>query len=150
MINNKDISPVSIYIDEDCREYYFLSNQQYTVPSNAELSKDGQELLGQAKNNFDNHLYKDVFVKYYIDHSNSGIWIPDPENKFYNNDPIHLNTFNNIQIHGLSAKQEKILTTSPIVIMNENWCLTKSGNIYKLGERINFEQYYKLMENKLG
>lgn len=63
----------------------------------------------------------------------SGFWVPDKHSKYYNpQDAIHLNAFNNKVIVGDLGN--RVVTTSIVVFLTEEFAYTQSGSLYALGE----------------
>nr|QBK90087.1 MAG: hypothetical protein LCPAC101_03720 [Pithovirus LCPAC101] len=146
MKDSNDESPVAKYIKTDTKEYYYLSSNQYTVilkniNLNDILTDEGQLLYNEYQNKFEQGDYKDTFINYCLVKCLSGFWSPNKTDKYYNNtDCICLNTWNNINITGFSSKVEKYITTSPVIFLTNDWCLTKSGSLYKLIKEHNIEK----------
>ena len=140
--DSNDTSPAAKYIKDDTIEYYYLGSDQYTVQVRDEninihdiLTDEGKNLFDKTVLRFSKNDYKDTFSTYITERSNSGFWSADTDSKYYKpEDPgTYLNSWNNISIRGLSDKNQVWLITSSVILLTNEWCLTRSGSLYKLG-----------------
>ena len=146
------------YVKKDIREYYFLTDEQTTIPKNRYgtydgiLNDDGLAELQRIKQLVDSDQFKDTFVKYRFSPSNSGPWIPNKNSPYHTseNNMMALNSWNDEILLGLNKymidlmPREKNLNeadvtwikTSPILFFTDDWAYTKSGSLYKLKENL--------------
>jgi len=149
-----DVAPATQYIKRDTEEYFHIANDQWSIIPRSNdtnltdiLTEAGLELYHQAEAQFRNNQYKDVFVKYFPEQANSGFWSADTESPYYTEGESHtyLNSFNNTVVNGLSARKNVFITTSPVIFLTDNWCLTRSKSLYKLGDKISADDFYPLL-----
>lgn len=118
------------------------------------LNEDGKDIYNLVLKKVEEGIYKDVFTKYSILREHSGVWIAnkDPEYEQYAKHlegvNATLNSFRNIRITGLSESLQKVIDTSVCLFFNrskiddneniieDGWCLTRSGSLYKLKQEI--------------
>lgn len=134
----------------DSEEYFRVAAQQISVyPLEGSgrtyadiLSAEGMELFQQAQQRYDRNDIKDTATRYSIRHERSGSWFK-PENSqfkwvnYQDEGEINgiLNTWSNLTILGEMENMKCGMTTSCCVFITDEWCLTKSGSIYKLGTK---------------
>ena len=110
------------------------------------LTEEGIKLLNETNLNFSEGEYKDTFTKYAISRSISGFWSADQSSVYYDPDEPHtsLNSWTNISVQGWSQTRQCRLITSPVILITEEWCLTRSGSLYKLGQKVSLGQMYAM------
>ena len=145
------------YLKHETEEYYHAANGQHTVfPYNNTnlidiLNDEGMKLYKETLMKVENNDFKDILLKYCTDDiCNSGMWIADESSPFYElgkSHHVHLNSFNNIMVHGLSKSKELFLTTSPVIFITDDWCLTMSGSLYALKQKITMGELRKMMQH---
>jgi hypothetical protein len=148
-------------LKSDSQEYYMFSSFQKTiVPINNEednidtkvssleniLSDKGMIVFEHAKTLAEMNHFKDEFIEYRFDRSNSGSWFGDEDSVWFDKQTLYekgtkgsFNTWNNINIIGKTIKSgDKFISTSPCVFIvngtkgNKGWCYTSSGSLYSL------------------
>ncbi len=155
--------PAAKYIKPDIEEYYLLPNMTYTIPRRGGsytgiLNDEGLKLYTETLKRVKAGDFKDTVSRYQFIRSNSGYWEPNMSSPFFSKNFILLNTFKNIQVSGLTEEiymKEKhkpsdkrhYMSTSPVIFYTSDWCLTKSGSLYKLGT--NFENDEDLYDDDL-
>ena len=129
-------------------EYYSSSVLQTTIlPVRPDtqyediLNEKGLEIYKQAQEDVKNDKFISEFPEFACQYTNSGGWFADENSKFYDCEEFKgmLNTQNNITIVGKSTGHGgACMTTSVCIFCNvkEGWCLTQSGSLYKLGNKI--------------
>ena len=153
-----EVAPAAKYMKKDTEEYYYLASDQYTVRPCSEgtdlmdiLSPDGIKLYQTTQQRYERGEWKDSFDQYGLEMANSGFWSADKESQYYLSDKPHtyLNSWNNVNVVGYSEKIGAWITTSPAIFVTENWCLTKSGSLYKLnGEKLSIGTIMELQANQ--
>jgi hypothetical protein len=137
-------------VDKNCKEYYFIAREQYTVPQNDNhtydtiLSEKGKELYQLVLDKVAKNEFKDHFTNYVFQKVSSGGWVNDESSPFYDKEycGYSMNTFDNIVINGYwksrgkdSYQNGKTSQTSPIIFYTDSWCYTESGSLYSLGDK---------------
>lgn len=143
-IQEHTIEPAHHYVKNNIKEYYHLSNFQYTIPKTDNkpyrhiLNDEGLKLYEHIMRSKKVNDFKDTFTEYVIITQNSGHWEPNPKSQFYNeNDVLTLCTFNNKYICGKTKGNPASSTETSIIIFYTNeWAYTKNGHLYKLEKRI--------------
>lgn len=173
----QDILKPQTLLKSDSQEYYMFSSFQKTIiPINNEseridtsssslekiLSDKGLIIYEHAKTLADMNDFKDEFIEYRFDRSNSGSWFGDENSFWYDKQTMYekgtkgsFNTWNNINIIGKTKHSgEKFVTTSPCVFIihecneeegneEKGWCYTFSGSLYKLsGKPMSNEDWF--------
>ena len=144
-----DVSPAAKYIKVDTDEYYHLASDQYTVLSDQNiLTEKGLKLFNETQEKYNRGEWKDILEPYGIMNSLSGFWSPDKSSKYYTDDEKYtcLNTRNNLKISGFSKKKNDCLTTSVVIFVTDNWCLTNSGSLYKLVKKLPIYEIFSLVK----
>jgi len=149
-------APSAMYINKDTKEYYYLATNQYTIlPCNDNnndittiLTDKGKELYSQSQQRYEKGEVKDTLTIYNINQENSGSWYSDTTSPFYNKEECRgcFNTWNNRTINGKSLAMNEWITTSVVIFITPEWCLTKSGNLYKLGTYVDTATIVAMME----
>ena len=137
-----DLSPSYKYVKKNCKEFHYLANGQYTISKEDIeekldiLTEEGMGLYKDALRRFSNGDVRGYFPSYDLLNMNSGFW-ENTKDDYY--DPSEfdaiLNSFNNISVCGALEGEESKIVTSPVVFFTKDFCLTKSGSIYKLGNK---------------
>jgi hypothetical protein len=149
-----DVAPAALYIKKNTKEYYYLSSHQYTVPprENIEeiLTDEGKVLYNQTQKQYERGEYKDVFHTYGIEYRTSGCWYCEEDSPFYSVDDCRgcLNARNNIVVTGRGGRIDDWITTSIIIFITPEWCLTKSGSLYKLCSEDNIFNISRMMRTE--
>ena len=156
MEDANDEAPAAKYIKPDTKEYYYLSSNQYTVRTGDEstdlsdiLTEEGKVLFDESQDKFKKGEYKDTFTEYCRDPGRSGFWSADESSKYFDaNKEVRgcLNSWNNVRVTGISNKCNECMTTSPVIFITENWCLTRSGSLYKLDKNSSKVNFYTGVE----
>lgn len=152
-IDANDESPAAKYVKSETLEYYHMASDQYTVQPYTDessltdiLTQEGLKLLNDTQELYDRSGWKDVLGKYGTEIANSGFWSPDKESRYYENDCTCLNSWHNLLVTGYSQSLRHFITTSPIIFITTQWCLTKNGSLYKLeGEKLPIQEIYVLV-----
>jgi hypothetical protein len=150
---NPDIKKWNLARDlvvNNCEEYHFIANYQFTVPQNNNgaydsiLTNQGKELYQSILEKVERQEFKDHITNYCFQYENSGSWFNDAINSpFYDKKRCHeLNTFNNKVVEGImrSKKDElelsgEVFKTTPIIFHTDTWCWTRSGSLYSLSDK---------------
>jgi hypothetical protein len=134
----------------DSEEYFRVASHQITVyPLEGSgrtyadiLSAEGMKLFQQAQQRYDRNDIKDTAARYSIRRERSGSWFkPDKSHfkwvNYQDEGEINgmFNTWSNLTILGEMENMKCVMTTSSCVFITDEWCLTKSGSIYKLGTK---------------
>ena len=154
-----DEAPVAKYIKKDREEYYRIASNQWSVrPIDTDLmdilTPEGIAFYKEAEEKHHNGNHKDILSPYAFEKTKSGFWSPDKKSPYYvpNTNGEHwscLNSWRNIVISGYSEKSKEWITTSPAIFVTDNWCLTYSGSLYQLGEKIDIVDAYTLMQKQV-
>lgn len=131
-------------IKEESKTYFHFCGQQVTLRCNYEkyedfLKEDALKLYQEFKEFAEaDHFTKTIPECKLVD-CKSGMWFPNKESPFYNNDCAMLNTYNNLRIEYMEDDIQKIeLIVFYDLSSSTPWCTTTSGRHYKL-ELIDFE-----------
>ncbi len=127
----------------DSREYYQLRTMQYTVvPTDGHSLEDilndyGLKLLRETQNKYDNEDYKDTYNEYTIINTGSGHWFPDTNSIYHKeSDTTSLDTTDNLIMLGFPSKRPRnYMHTSILLLVTDDWVLTKNKSLYKLGTK---------------
>lgn len=153
-----DEAPIAKYIKKNTEEYYWIASDQWTIrPENKDtdlldiLTTAGLELHSQTQEKYDAGDWKDTLSTYALDRSKSGFWSPDKESPYYvpDTDGSHwttLNSWNNIVVLGFSESRQKWLTTSAVILITNEWCLTRSGSLYKIGTKTTLGEAHNMID----
>jgi len=135
-----DDPPCAKYIKKDTKEYYELASFQHTISFNSSkeiLSEAGLKLFNEAQEKYNRGEYKDVFIDYVKTFSNSGSWYSDSKSKYYDPNALSvLNSWNDICVSGTWKSNGNKMTTTPVILITSEWCLTKNGSLYKLIDKL--------------
>ena len=128
-------------LKENCLEYFLCSIDQITTkPHNKKtnykdiLNKEGLKIYEKICEKIKKKEFKDeISIKEIYTHQ-SGTWCADEESPFYNknDNKMILNTYNNCSFIGVLKEKEIITSTILMYNIDENWCFTISGSLYKL------------------
>lgn len=135
---------------ENTNEYYRTSSFQNsvipltpTVTTLQEILNDeGTKIFELAESLYQEGKYKDEFHTYAIQCCPAGSWFKDDSNPFSKNDTNEyegmLNAWNDQRVVGKTQKclPNESVKTSRCIFVTKEWCLTISGNIYKLGNLV--------------
>jgi hypothetical protein len=141
--NLNGVPPAAKYMTPDTKEYYYLALNQYTIsPFDIDENLDllntvGLELYYETLKRLSFEKFKGVFTKYFLERTNSGLWVNNVSSPFYNPEECNaiLNSFNNFSINGFLESGERI-STSSVIFLTSEWCLTRTGSIYKLNGQV--------------
>jgi hypothetical protein len=139
------------YVNEKYRDK--LSMYQYTIPQNNSsytdvLNEKGEKFYQETLQQVRNGDFKKTFEIYCLAPSNSGSGKTiDSDGQIWH----CLNTFNNFKVYGYTAEMlsqienkeqlELFLQTSDMIFYTDEWCLTYSGNLYRLKDKISFPEF---------
>jgi pantothenate synthetase len=131
---------VKSYLDHKSEEYYLAANNQVTIFVNDSiiLNNEGMKLYKSIlKKINDDNINKIMIKDYVFMPMESGMWINDIESKYCVNKDISasLHSFNNYKISGVVEGSAKVITTSLIIMMNNDWCYSSTGHLYRLGDK---------------
>ena len=154
----EDGEPIPKYfLKPDSEEFYWCSNYQFSIhPKNNNklsdvLNEDGKVLYNNIRKLVLSSIPQKTIDVYTLEYVNSGSWFADQTSKYYlnANDKIKgaFNSFDNISIKGRIIGTKTWINTSPCIFVNieEGWCFTKNGSIYKLLEHKTFLEIEDLM-----
>ena len=132
----------------DSEEYFRVASQQISVyPGSGRtyadiLSDEGMILFQEAQQRYDRNDIKDTATRYSIQDERSGSWFKPKNSHFkwvnYQDEGEiqgMFNTWSNNIILGEMENMKCVMQTSCCVFITDEWCLTKSGSIYKLGTK---------------
>ncbi len=126
----------------DTETMYRLRNQQITIHPvsdsyNDVLSTLGEQLYNQVVAITNSNIDLPVIYLYRMCLVNSGSWFANPSSPHgAEGDLSMLNSWDNRAIEGLLEGSSKYIQTSIVVFYTDTFCLTKSGSIYLLKEKI--------------
>ena len=132
------------------REYFRVSSRQLTVyplkpdETNYEdiFSAAGWLIYNAAQQRYAAGDVKDYAPEYRIQWEVAGSWMKDPASPYEYNDEGEekiegiLNAWHNATIVGKMELAGAVMATSTCVFITHNWCLTRSGSIYRLGQKV--------------
>ncbi len=122
------------------KEHYLVAGLQFSAiledPEKSSyqdvLTPQGLELFNLHKERYENGDHKNTLIDWESVRDRSGSWHPNKESPFYNEEFNMYCSWNNIKIMGTRQSDNKLMTTSIVVFLTDEWCSTKSGSIYKL------------------
>jgi hypothetical protein len=133
-------------LKKDTNEYYRVSMFQITVypignTTNYEniLNDNGMKLLTDTRSRYEKGEVKGTIDPYFFRYEVAGAWYKDNNSKFNTEADKecngYLNAWNNIHIVGFHKEGNTGIQTSVCILITKDWALTRSGNVYKLGEK---------------
>lgn len=150
LMSNLPQSDCKLLLKPDSHEYYLFAMYQHTIiplPGNNIrdiLTQDGLTLYEQVLQKVKDGLFKDTFFEHKIQKGQSGRWFALENSPWFGKSEYcekgivgAFCTWQNSYVHGLAEKQGMI-STSPCIFLMESsniqdgWCYTKSGSLYKL------------------
>jgi len=150
-VNPTSTNEAHILLKPDSEEYFRVASQQisvYPLPGSGRtyadiLSAQGLALFQEAQRRYQENDVKDKAIRYSIQNEHSGSWFKPQDSPFswinYEDEGEIKGMFNtrlNMCITGEMEKAKRMMTTSICVFITDEWCLTKSGSVYKLGEKV--------------